>query len=134
MKTAHLLLLSGLLLACSAQAQVYRWVDAAGRVVYSDQPPASGKADKLNLQGVRQPAPSAPAPAAGVAAASAPAAARVKKLSDEVDAMNARVNEHNLKVRQENCRLAKVQLGNAGKATAAALQAAKDNVRNWCLE
>ena len=48
MKAKLPLLLSSLLIAASAQAQMYKWVDANGRVTYSDQPPpASAKQAKM---------------------------------------------------------------------------------------
>jgi glutaredoxin len=51
MRALPILLLS--LLACSAAAQQYRWVDEKGRVQYSDvPPPASAKGvEKKNLKG-----------------------------------------------------------------------------------
>ncbi len=35
--------------AASAQAQVYKWKDAAGRTHYSSEPPASGQHQKLDI-------------------------------------------------------------------------------------
>jgi len=50
-----------LCLALPASAQMYKWVDADGRVQYSDKPPPSNiKTEKL-----RETAPAASAPAAG---------------------------------------------------------------------
>ncbi|QLI82941.1 DUF4124 domain-containing protein [Chitinibacter fontanus] len=50
-------LTSGLLIAAAcltltAHAEVFKWVDASGRVVYSDQPPPAGvaKAKKVNVK------------------------------------------------------------------------------------
>jgi hypothetical protein len=39
---------AGVASAVPAAAATYKWVDANGRTVYSDQPPADGKAEKLN--------------------------------------------------------------------------------------
>ena len=59
MHTARLLLLMLALAAGSASAQVYRWVDSAGRVHYSnDTPPPGAKATKLNIDA--KPGPAAP--------------------------------------------------------------------------
>ncbi len=39
-------------LAFGAQAEVYKWKDASGRMIFSDQPPpaSQGKAQKMNLR------------------------------------------------------------------------------------
>lgn len=44
-----LLVLSLLLVTATAQATIYRWVNAQGDVVFSDTPPPNGKAQKLEL-------------------------------------------------------------------------------------
>ncbi|WP_348944922.1 DUF4124 domain-containing protein [Chitinibacter sp. FCG-7] len=50
--TTWLLLAASLGTILSAQAQVYKWVDANGRVIYSDQPPPAGvaKAKTVNVK------------------------------------------------------------------------------------
>ena len=47
----HIILFSSL----SAQADIYRWVDNNGKVVYSDQPPSANikRADKIKSKGVK---------------------------------------------------------------------------------
>lgn len=54
----RLVLAASVLLATPAWAQVYKWVDAEGRVHYGERPPAAREADKLAipLQG-NDPAP-----------------------------------------------------------------------------
>lgn len=53
MKSSWFILL--LLFIASAQAQTYKWVDASGRVTYSDQPPpASFNAQKKPLAGTEE--------------------------------------------------------------------------------
>jgi glutaredoxin len=42
--------LSATLLAGSASAGIYRWVDADGRIVYSDSPPKQGSAKSVKLE------------------------------------------------------------------------------------
>ncbi len=46
---AGLLIFSTLGLFTSAQAEVFRWVDASGRIHFGDQAPAGQKAETLNL-------------------------------------------------------------------------------------
>lgn len=48
----------GVLLALSAQAEVYRWVDANGKVHFSDKAPVQGAVEKIDLPEVEEPAPS----------------------------------------------------------------------------
>jgi hypothetical protein len=50
--TTWLLLAASLGTILSAQAQVYKWVDSNGRVIYSDQPPPAGaaKAKTVNVK------------------------------------------------------------------------------------
>ena len=45
----HLILLS-MLLALPASAGVYKWMDAQGRIQYSDTPPPAARATQLKLQ------------------------------------------------------------------------------------
>jgi glutaredoxin len=42
--------LSATLLAGSASAGIYRWVDADGRIVYSDSPPKQGSVKSVKLE------------------------------------------------------------------------------------
>ncbi|WP_444910749.1 DUF4124 domain-containing protein [Microbulbifer sp. TRSA005] len=51
MKQLRGILVGSLLLAASANAgELYRWVDADGRVHFSDRPPAEGKAQDISGQ------------------------------------------------------------------------------------
>jgi len=45
-----LLLLFIALLACNANAEVYKWVDSTGKVQYGDQPPSNNKTKKLKVE------------------------------------------------------------------------------------
>ncbi|AOV15865.1 hypothetical protein BJI67_01185 [Acidihalobacter aeolianus] len=55
-----------LLFAASAQATIYRWINAQGNVVFSDTPPTNGKAQVLQLNNslITVPAPQTSAPSA----------------------------------------------------------------------
>ena len=50
----HIVLILVGMLACSAQAGMYRWVDPQGGVHFGDTPPAEG-AEPIQLQGIRPP-------------------------------------------------------------------------------
>ncbi|GHD78255.1 DUF4124 domain-containing protein [Vogesella fluminis] len=126
-----------LLLPAAAQAQVYRWVDGSGRTVFSDRPPPQGrKSETVKLR----PLPPVAAPA------SAPASDG--GLPQQVKQLNERIDEHNRKIKQENCSTARAHLArlegltqpNATTKAApqseaplgAAIAAARDHVRTWC--
>jgi len=138
MKAVYGVFLGTLLLVTAAQAQVYRWVDGNGRTVFSDQPPPQGrKSETVKLR---------PLPAAAASPASAPASDG--GLPQQVKQLNDRIDEHNRKIKQENCstartHLAKLESLNQPKATtkaapqseatlSAAIAAARDHVRTWC--
>ncbi len=142
MKTVYGVLLGALLLATAAQAQVYRWVDGNGRTVFSDQPPPQGRrAETVKLR---------PLPPVGTAPASATASAPLGDggLPQQVKQLNERIDEHNRKIKQENCstarsHLAKLESLRQPNATtraapqseatlSAAIAAARDHVRTWC--
>jgi glutaredoxin len=63
-----------LLVAANAAAQIYRWTDEKGRVVYGNEPPSAAKADvvedRINSYGgppeVRRTAAPAPAPVTAI--------------------------------------------------------------------
>lgn len=134
MKKVYWVLLGILSCGTAAQAEVFRWVDANGRVVFSDQAPAGSKASKLNLPGIR------PAPPVAAPVASAPSAA--SQTGQDINAINARINDSNKKIKQENCNTAKQQLSSLERVAqsvkkpepsmADSLLAAKENVRIWC--
>lgn len=52
MRLTSWLLMATACISLSAQAEVYKWVDSSGRVVYSDQPPPAGvaKPSKVNVK------------------------------------------------------------------------------------
>lgn len=68
------LILAGIAVCTPAGAQLYKWVDANGRVQYSDRPPAGQQAQKIGRSGLSAPprAEDAAGPA-DKAAAAAPA-------------------------------------------------------------
>lgn len=138
MKTVYGVFLGVLLLATAAQAQVYRWVDANGRTVFSDQPPPQGRrAETVKLR---------PQPAAAASPASAPAVNG--DIPQQVKQLNERIDEHNRKIKQENCSTARSHLAKLESLTqpnaatkaapqsaatlSAAIAAARDHVRTWC--
>ncbi|MBA4707810.1 DUF4124 domain-containing protein [Aquitalea magnusonii] len=142
MKTRAILsVLVAFLLSAPAMAEVYQYVDANGKTVFSDQPPPGAKAKQLNVR--------------ASAAASAPAKAPkttalndVEKKNAEIDAENAKIKEQNKKTAQENCKnarnnLAALQQGGRVKMPGSnalatdsqrseLLQAAQQNVASWC--
>lgn len=138
MKAVYGVFLGALLLATAAQAQVYRWVDGNGRTVFSDQPPPQGrKSETVKLR---------PLPATAASPASVPTVNG--DIPQQVKQLNDRIDEHNRKIRQENCstarsHLAKLESLSQPKATtkaapqseatlSAAIAAARDHVRTWC--
>lgn len=95
--------LLALLGSSAASAEVYVWKDEAGKTVYSDQPPPSANARRMNTR--------APAPASAPVKESKKAAD--KDASGEnarIAAENAKVAEANAKIREQNCQNARTQL------------------------
>lgn len=90
-----------ILLSLPVLAEVYTWKDAAGRTVYSDQPPPGQKASRMDVKVT--PAPVSP-PVKGDA--SAPAAAKAGEKTD----LAKQAEELNRKIRAENCLRAKNNL------------------------
>lgn len=138
MKAVYGVFLGVLLLATAAQAQVYRWVDGNGRTVFSDQPPPQGrKSETVKLR---------PLPATAASPASAPAVNG--DIPQQVKQLNERIDEHNRKIKQENCSTARAHLAKLEGLTqpkastkaapqseatlSAAIAAARDHVRTWC--
>lgn len=74
MKTAAILVVA-LLVSAPAFAQIYKWVDAEGKVHYDSRPPANVKAEPITDGKVSTVAPQKPVQA-GPAAASAPTRAK----------------------------------------------------------
>lgn len=133
-KNALLCLMLAALALPAMAAQVYRWVDANGKTVFSDQPPPGGNAKKLDVRAGSQPAvkPAAPT-ASGVVE---------KDLESQVKALNDKVKSENLRIKRENCRISKENLSRLEQAAAnpkqqisdAAMAAARDNVKTWCTD
>jgi len=102
------ILLLACALACSpvAFAQLYKSIDKDGRVVYSDQPPATADAKQLKVS--PGPAPAAPPTAKERnkdQEKGKTAAAAEKAKEDELKAKQAKAN-------QERCEVARTQLRN----------------------
>lgn len=126
--------LLALLGSSAASAEVYVWKDEAGKTVYSDQPPASVNARRMNTR--------APAPA------SAPAKESKKASGKDAGGENAKIVEANAKIREQNCQNARNQLasvqtnsrirmpGSNALATDAQrnelITQAQANVQTWC--
>jgi|APCry1669189844_1035258.scaffolds.fasta_scaffold13532_2 ribosomal protein L14E/L6E/L27E len=142
MKTRAILsVLVAFLLSAPAMAEVYQYVDANGKTVFSDQPPPGARAKPLNVRASA--AASAPAKASKTTALS-----EVEKKNAEIDAENAKIKEQNKKTAQENCKnarnnLAALQQGGRVKMPGSnalatdsqrseLLQAAQQNVASWC--
>ncbi|MFC3533645.1 DUF4124 domain-containing protein [Vogesella facilis] len=126
------MLLAGLLAAGVAEAaDVYRWVDANGRTVFSDTPPPGRRSSKLTLQ----PGGIVPAPEASAPDGKAPLDAK---------ALAAKAQEQNRRMMAANCKTAKENLAlmskppvpgrapDAGKAEA--IRRAQDDVKTWCQQ
>lgn len=120
-----------LLAACGmAQAEVYKWVDANGRVVFSDQPPPGKKVDKIKVYpgGVQAPRQAASAPAAAQGAAG---------LDADVKALNERIEKHNRDVKAQNCKTAQANLAALDRPGSKPgreemLKRAREEVQIWC--
>ena len=120
-----------LLAACGmAQAEVYKWVDANGRVVFSDQPPPGKKVDKIKVYpgGVQVPRQAASAPAAAQGAAG---------LDADVKALNERIEKHNRDVKAQNCKTAQANLAALDRPGVKAgredmLKRAREEMQIWC--
>lgn len=77
-----------LMLAITASAEVYRWVDEQGVVNYGSRPPAGSKAKQVDAEAAPLsvvPAPAKPASAASGAAEQAALRARVRNLEAQVE-------------------------------------------------
>lgn len=129
------IVIAALLLAASgmAQAEVYKWVDANGRVVFSDQPPPGKKVDKVKVYpgGVQLPRQAASAPADAAAGQSAGG------LDADVKALNERIEKHNRDVKAQNCKTAQANLAALDRPGSKAgredmLKRAREEVQIWC--
>jgi len=127
--TRFALIVLGLLAAGSAQAQVYKCVDAAGKVIYSQTPcPASTKSGTITRR--IDAAPSAPQAAPAAAAEKAEKGEAVKEAApktpvDQEQAFRKRVQEREksdkdaaqktaeAKLKEDNCRVARERLAQA---------------------
>lgn len=125
MKRLSMALCLTLCLALPASAQMYKWVDANGKVQYSDKPPPSNvKTEKLREAA---PAPAASAPAAGEgkggakqdAAKAGPRTAaeqeqafRKRKLDEAKAQEDAGQKQAEAREKAENCTRAKAAVAN----------------------
>jgi hypothetical protein len=142
MKTPAILsVLVAFLLSAPAMAEVYQYVDANGKTVFSDQPPPGAKAKQMNVRAY------APASAPAKAVKGGPLSDTDKK-NAEISAENAKVKEQNKKVAQDNCKRARDNLaslqqngrirmpGSNALATdsqrSSLLQQAQQDVQSWC--
>ncbi|QNM98570.1 DUF4124 domain-containing protein [Chitinimonas koreensis] len=96
-----------LALAPPAAAQVYKWVDANGKVQFSDQPPPDAKAQAVKIPKTSGSAPAAApapaAPAAPAAGAATPSGAKPKV----VEAGRAEQEAENKQTAIKNCAIAR---------------------------
>ncbi|NWK76803.1 DUF4124 domain-containing protein [Aquitalea sp. LB_tupeE] len=138
---AILSVLVACVLSAPVMAEVYQYVDANGKTVFSDQPPPGSKAKQVNVRAY------GPASSPAKAVKSAPQSEADKK-NAEISAENAKVKEQNKKVAQENCKRArenqaaiqqngriKMPGSNAlasDSQRSALLQQAQQDVQNWC--
>lgn len=149
-----------LVLAATAQAQVYKWVDASGRVVFTDTPPPSNvKSQSVQVKPaggnkVRQTeepaAKSEQAPAAAPAGED-PNAKASKDLQEQVRRSQEAEKQAQAKVKEINCQSARSRfnaLSNQGRVKmtdakgntsyvsdanrAAETAAAQKDVNTWC--
>ena len=131
-----------LLAACPlAHAEVYKWVDASGRTVFSDQPPPAQKpgmkVDKIKVYpGGGSSARSASAPVASPAPGAGSSAGN---LDSDIKNLNDRIEKHNQDVKQQNCQTAQSNLAALDRAGSKAdarreemLKRAREEVRIWC--
>lgn len=128
-----------LLLACCslAHAEVYKWVDASGRTVFSDQPPPAKPGAKVErIKVYPGGTTAAKAPASAPAAGQLPATG---SLEGDIRAMNDRIEKHNRDVKAQNCQTAQANLAafdRAGSKPDARredmLKRAREEVRIWC--
>ena len=95
----RIVLLSLALLPLAASAEMYKWVDANGRTVYSETPPPDGKASKVDIR------PSGPsAPAGTTDWKQKEIDARQTRITKEQQEQNEKANEQNAaSARRNNC-------------------------------
>lgn len=143
MKTRAILsVLVAFSLSAPAMAEVYQYVDANGKTVFSDQPPPGAKAKQMNVRTY------APASAPSKAVKGGAVLSDIDKKNAEITAENAKVKEQNKKVAQENCKRARDNLaslqqngrirmpGSNALATdsqrSSLQQQAQQDVQSWC--
>ena len=138
---AILSVLVACMLSTPAMAEVFQYVDANGKTVFSDQPPPGAKAKQINVRAY------GPASSPAKAVKAAPLSEADKK-NAEIAADNAKVKEQNKKVAQENCKRARENLASLQQSgrvkmpgsnalasdsqRSALLQQAQQDVQNWC--
>jgi hypothetical protein len=136
------LLLSGLLSGTAPAATTYKWTDASGNTVYSQQPPASGPYETMTTRGSSGSGYSRPA------SRPAPALPKTSPGQDEDDKLRAELARTE-KLLQQNCAAARHNLelytvyrrikNDKGEIVrlddderARRLQEAKDGIREFC--
>ena len=99
----HILAICLLLISASSHAALNKWVDAEGKVHYSDTPPADAKAQKLKTYT----APDTIAPATGETApktlAEKEAEWKKSQKTKEEAAQKAAQEQENAAIKQKNC-------------------------------
>lgn len=138
-------LLLGSLFSTSALATTYKWQDANGNTVYSQQPPASGPYETIQTKtssGSKYSRPPSPAPAA------APASSPASATSDDETKVQAEI-ARTRQLRKQNCEAARHNLelytvyrrikNDKGEIVrlddderARRLQEAKDGIKEFC--
>ncbi|MGH8671784.1 MAG: DUF4124 domain-containing protein [Burkholderiales bacterium] len=107
-----LLILLCVTLSGGASAEVNKWVDAEGKVHYSDQVPPDVKADprKLDIKSTSAIPSSAPGAQAGKSVAERELEYRKGKVEEEEAAAKQQQADADAKIRQENCKQARGNL------------------------
>lgn len=143
------LLLTLITLTAPSQAEVYRWVDAQGRIHFGDKPPARQGATSIEIES--QPAPAQPAPDAAERRDKQQRLLRAWEEERRQREEQAAEAKHKQERRQRNCHIAKdrlrtyrdagrlYDLDQAGQRRVlgdtehrAALKEAEEAVAYWC--
>lgn len=128
-----------------AQADVYKWTDRSGHVVYSDQPPTGVKAQLVSVTDTHATVASAPV---GNQKKSGSLSSDIDAINAKIDAESAKTKAANQKIKETNCQSAKNRLaslqqmgrivvpGSNALATDTQRQnmikEAQDSVQQWC--
>lgn len=85
-------LVLGALLSTSANAEIYKWVDSSGKVIYSETPPPAG-VKTLDSPSILPPPVNPVPPPQAAAVPVAPAEPSSQQDTPELDAVNAQLEE-----------------------------------------